>query len=116
MKKYARLLDTSLPLLPAATKLGQGNIFTSVCQEFCPQSALWTLGRHAHPCWILGHLRRSRYALYCNAFLFSFQNVLCDPSVILYSIIALEKFAQTSKYSHRSFVARAVNVNFYCPV
>ena len=23
--------------LPAATKLGQGNIFTSVCQEFCPQ-------------------------------------------------------------------------------
>ena len=23
-------------LLPAATKLGQGNIFTSVCQEFCP--------------------------------------------------------------------------------
>ena len=22
--------------LPAATKLGQGNIFTSVCQEFCP--------------------------------------------------------------------------------
>ena len=25
--------------LPAATKLGQGNIFTSVCQEFCPQGA-----------------------------------------------------------------------------
>ena len=24
-------------LLSAATKLGQGNIFTSVCQEFCPQ-------------------------------------------------------------------------------
>ena len=23
--------------LPAATKSGQGNIFTSVCQEFCPQ-------------------------------------------------------------------------------
>ena len=23
--------------LPAATKLGQGNIFRSVCQEFCPQ-------------------------------------------------------------------------------
>ena len=33
-------------LLPAATKLGQGNIFTSVCQEFCPRggvclSACW---------------------------------------------------------------------------
>ena len=27
----------SSTLLPAATKLGQGNIFTSVCQEFCPQ-------------------------------------------------------------------------------
>ena len=27
----------SPPFLPAATKLGQGNIFTSVCQEFCPQ-------------------------------------------------------------------------------
>ena len=24
------------PLLPSATKLRQGNIFTSVCQEFCP--------------------------------------------------------------------------------
>ena len=36
--------------LPAATKLGQGNIFTSVCQEFCPQggggvclSACWDI-------------------------------------------------------------------------
>ena len=34
-------------LLPTATKLGQGNIFTSVCQEFCPRgegvclSACW---------------------------------------------------------------------------
>ena len=34
-------------LLPAATELGQGNIFTSVCQEFCPRgegvclSACW---------------------------------------------------------------------------
>ena len=26
-------------LLPPATKLRQGNIFTSVCQEFCPQGA-----------------------------------------------------------------------------
>ena len=25
------------PLLPPATKLGQGNIFRSVCQEFCSQ-------------------------------------------------------------------------------
>ena len=33
-------------LLPAATKLGQGNIFTSVCQEFCPQGGylVWSLG------------------------------------------------------------------------
>ena len=52
--------------LPAATKLGQGNIFTSVCQEFCPQrgegvclSACWDTpppdqappprSRHHHP-------------------------------------------------------------------
>ena len=27
----------NLHLLPAATKLGQGNIFTSMCQEFCPR-------------------------------------------------------------------------------
>ena len=26
--------------LPPATKLGQGNIFRSVCQEFCPQGGL----------------------------------------------------------------------------
>ena len=28
-------------LLPASTKLGQGNIFTSVCQEFCPRGVGW---------------------------------------------------------------------------
>ena len=28
---------TSLISLPAATKLGHGNIFRSVCQEFCPR-------------------------------------------------------------------------------
>ena len=27
----------SLPFTPPATKLGQGNIFSSLCQEFCPQ-------------------------------------------------------------------------------
>ena len=44
-------------LLPSAKKLGQGNIFSSVCQEFCPQGEVpgqvppWTstpLGRY-HP-------------------------------------------------------------------
>ena len=30
--KFAKVM-----FLPAATKLGQGNIFTSVCQEFCPR-------------------------------------------------------------------------------
>ena len=29
--------STAYALLPPATKLGQGNIFSSVCQEFCPQ-------------------------------------------------------------------------------
>ena len=37
--------------LPAATKLGQGNIFTSVCQEFCPQGGRVSASVHAgiHP-------------------------------------------------------------------
>ena len=31
--------------LPPATKLGQGNIFRSVCQQFCPQGGrAWLLG------------------------------------------------------------------------
>ena len=34
---YLYWWSAELCLLPAATKLGQGNIFTSVCQEFCPQ-------------------------------------------------------------------------------
>ena len=34
-KRNAR--TRKVTLLPAATKLGQGNIFTSVCQEFCPR-------------------------------------------------------------------------------
>ena len=37
--------------LPAATKLGQGNIFTGVCQEFCPQGGRVSASVHAgiHP-------------------------------------------------------------------
>ena len=38
--------------LPAATKLGQGNIFTSVCQEFCPHGGRVSASVHAgthHP-------------------------------------------------------------------
>ena len=35
-------------LLPPATKLGQGNIFRSVCQQFCPQGGMrGCLGGHA---------------------------------------------------------------------
>ena len=30
---------SEMNLLPPATKLGQGNIFRSVCQKFCPQGA-----------------------------------------------------------------------------
>ena len=30
--------------LPAATKLGQGNIFIGVCQEFCSQGEGWWSG------------------------------------------------------------------------
>ena len=37
-------------LTPATTKLGQGNIFTSVCQEFCPQG-----GRGCLPQGMLGY-------------------------------------------------------------
>ena len=38
--------------LPPATKLGQGNIFRSVCQEFCPQGGVWAdtpRGVDTHP-------------------------------------------------------------------
>ena len=36
------VVSRSINLLPAATKLGQGNIFRSVCQEFCPQGEVWS--------------------------------------------------------------------------
>ena len=43
----ALLLTLSVPqFLPAATKLGQGNMFTSVCQEFCPQGGRVSAGIH----------------------------------------------------------------------
>ena len=43
--------QTRQSLLPATTKLGQGNIFTSVCQEFCPQGGRVSASVHAwiHP-------------------------------------------------------------------
>ena len=44
----ARVCDyVDIPWLPAATKLGQGNIFTSVCQEFCPQGGRVSASVHA---------------------------------------------------------------------
>ena len=36
-------------LLPPATKLGQGNIFRSVCQEFCPQRGWYPSMPCRHP-------------------------------------------------------------------
>ena len=39
------MLDLSL-LLPPAKKLEQGNIFRSVCQEFCPQGMACMAGGH----------------------------------------------------------------------
>ena len=39
-------------LLPPATKLGQGNVFTSVCQEFCPQGGI------SVPACTTGHMTR----------------------------------------------------------
>ena len=40
------LCCTSVPLLPPATKLGQGNIFRSVCQEFCSHLEAVHAGRY----------------------------------------------------------------------
>ena len=34
------VIPLSQALLPPATKLRQGNVFTSVCQEFCPPGGL----------------------------------------------------------------------------
>ena len=45
-------------LLPPATKLGQGNIFRSVCQQFCPQGGCaWLHGRVGHAWFYLGGMR-----------------------------------------------------------
>ena len=73
--------------LPPATKLGQGNIFRSLCQEFCPQVG-GCLGRHppreadtpsreaatppqeADTTWEI-RATSGRYASYWNAYLFS---------------------------------------------
>ena len=38
IKRKAQKVDTTPGIsLPPETKLGQGNIFRSLCQEFCPQ-------------------------------------------------------------------------------
>ena len=43
--KWQNLFYDTL-LLPPATKLGQSNIFTSVCQEFCPRGGVCPIA-----CW-----------------------------------------------------------------
>ena len=79
---------TTVVFLLSAMKLGQGNIFTSVCQELCPRgvSASVHAGIHTSPdrhppglntptplpsaCWDRHGYCRRRYASYWNAFLF----------------------------------------------
>ena len=39
-------LTKVIVFLPPATKLGQGNIFRSVCQEFCSHLGAVHAGRH----------------------------------------------------------------------
>ena len=69
--------------LPSATELWQGNIFTSVCQEFCPQrgvglGACWdTLPRTDTPPPPTDGYCSGRYASYWNAFLY-WKDFLCD--------------------------------------
>ena len=46
MQKCKHTLNLSINpivryLLPPATKLEQGNIFSTVCQEFCPRGGTW---------------------------------------------------------------------------
>ena len=70
----ATLGDANL-LLPLATKLGQGNIFRSMCQEFCPQGGMHGRERVCHACPPPGRYYEiwsmSRwYVSYWNAFLF----------------------------------------------
>ena len=83
---------------PSATKLRQGNIFTSVCQKFCPGgvSALVDAGKHTTwqaprradtpagqtiPSWTdplpppNGYCS-GRYASYWNAFFFKFNSII----------------------------------------
>ena len=92
--KAAVLLCTLYPVsesailsLPSATKLRKGNIFTSVCQEFCPLggvclSACWdtpppravTPPGQTPPLLADGYCTR-RYASYWNAFLLTFNFV-----------------------------------------
>ena len=58
------LLRNRVKLLPPATKLGQGNIFRSMCQEFCPQwgkvwqgLCAWQGGMHGRGhAWQGGHV------------------------------------------------------------
>ena len=70
---FLRKIHKKQWLLPPATKLGQGNIFRSVCQEFCPQAGggcAWQGGMRGRYYEIRS--MSGRYASYWNAFLFYF--------------------------------------------
>ena len=65
------------PLLPPATKLGQGNVFSSVCQEFCPQLVAAAETR------IVGK-RAVRYLLECFLVSYCASPVPCEHFCIIY--------------------------------
>ena len=53
-------------ILPTAM---EGNVFTGVCQSFCPQSTSWLLGHCSSMLATRSLLRRAQYESYRNAFL-----------------------------------------------
>ena len=89
-KKHFQIFHNNLidwfQYLPPATKLGQSNIFRSMCQEFCLGGHAWQGGMHGsrgghvwQGAWQGGHAWQrynkirsmsGQYASYWNAFLF----------------------------------------------
>ena len=69
MYRVPALTPVQCEFLPPAKKLGQGNIFSSVCQELCPRGggSIWagTPPGQVHPPWSMS----GRYSSYWNAFL-----------------------------------------------
>ena len=98
----------TLTLLPPVTKLGQGNIFRSMCQEFCSHPGAVHAGRYGKQ---VGCMHPTGMHTYLKTTSKTQTEVDCEPTLTIWQFLV--KFMQVSKSQDIWLKQQQrVNINF----